>query len=309
MYKYLNTNLALVTAVNEKTNTASFYLLDGVSGKVLHATTQSGVDTTQPIASAMSENWFAYSFWGDVVSNESSAKEYQLVISELYESPFPNDRGPLDSASNYSSLHSSMESPPLPHVISQAFMIPEPISHMTVTQTRQGITTRQLLCTLPSSNSIVGIPRPVLDPRRPVDRDATAAEAEEGLFRYAPYLDFDGKWYLSHARDVAGIKEVLSRPTLLESTSLIFAFGSDIYGTRATPSQAFDVLGKSFSKLQLVLTVVALGVGVAILAPMVRFSNPSLAILDSFADPFVQSRLGESRSMLCGRQHRLSWFI
>ncbi|KAJ5775222.1 uncharacterized protein N7511_000233 [Penicillium nucicola] len=270
LYKYLNTNLALVTAVNDKTSTASFYLLDGVSGKVLHATTQSGVDTTQPIASAMSENWFAFSFWGDVDANESSAKGYQLVISELYESPFPNDRGPLDSAGNYSSLHSSVESPPLPHVISQAFMIPEPISHMTVTQTRQGITTRQLLCTLPSSNSIVGIPRPVLDPRRPVDRDATAAETEEGLFRYAPYFDFDGKWYLSHARDVAGIKQVLSRPTLLESTSLIFAFGSDIYGTRATPSQAFDVLGKSFSKLQLVLTVVALSIGVAILAPMTR---------------------------------------
>ncbi|WP_249872913.1 EMC1 family protein, partial [Oceanobacillus saliphilus] len=92
-------------------------------------------------------------------------------------------------------------------------------------------------------NSIVGIPRPALDPRRPVDRDPTTAEAEEGLFRYAPYLDFDGKWYLSHTRDVAGIKAVLSGPTLLESTSLIFAYGSDIYGTRATPSQAFDILG------------------------------------------------------------------
>ncbi|KAJ5442831.1 hypothetical protein N7445_004582 [Penicillium cf. griseofulvum] len=266
LYKYLNPNLALVTAVNEQTHTASFYLLDGVSGKVLHATTQGGVDSTQPIASVMSENWFAYSFWGDVTGSESSAKGYQLVISELYESPFPNDRGPLDSAANYSSTATL----PLPHVISQAFMIPEPISHMAVTQTRQGITTRQLLCTLPSSNSIVGIPRPVLDPRRPVDRDPTAAEAEEGLYRYAPYLDFDGKWYLSHTRDVAGIKAVLSRPTLLESTSLIFAYGSDIYGTRATPSQAFDILGKSFSKLQLVLTVVALGVGVTVLAPMTR---------------------------------------
>ncbi|KGO50299.1 ER membrane protein complex subunit 1 [Penicillium expansum] len=266
LYKYLNPNLAVVTAVNEQTHTASFYLLDGVSGKVLHATTQAGVDSTQPIASVMSENWFAYSFWGDVDGSETSAKGYQLVISELYESPLPNDRGVLDSATNYSSTATL----PLPHVISQAFMIPESISHMAVTQTRQGITTRQLLCTLPSSNSIVGIPRPVLDPRRPVDRDPTTAEAEEGLFRYAPYLDFDGKWYLSHTRDVAGIKAVLSRPTLLESTSLIFAYGSDIYGTRATPSQAFDILGKSFSKLQLVLTVVALGAGVAVLAPMTR---------------------------------------
>ncbi|KAJ5602610.1 hypothetical protein N7537_005566 [Penicillium hordei] len=266
LYKYLNPNLALVTAVNEQTHTASFYLLDGVSGKVLHAVTQAGVDSKQPIPSVMSENWFAYSFWGDVDGSESFAKGYQLVISELYESPFPNDRGVLDSATNYSSTATL----PLPHVISQAFMIPESISHMAVTQTRQGITTRQLLCTLPSSNSIVGIPRPVLDPRRPVDRDPTTAETEEGLFRYAPYLDFDGKWYLSHTRDVAGIKAVLSRPTLLESTSLIFAYGSDIYGTRATPSQAFDILGKSFSKLQLVLTVVALGAGVTVLAPMAR---------------------------------------
>jgi hypothetical protein len=300
LYKYLNPNLALVTAVNERANTASFYLLDGVSGKVLHATTQSGVDSTQPIASVISENWFAYSFWGDAAADESSAKGYQLVISELYESPLPNDRGSLDSASNYSSI----DTLPLPHVVSQAFIIPESISHMAVTQTRQGITTRQLLCSLPSSNSIVGIPRPVLDPRRPVDRDPTAAEAEEGLFRYTPYLEFEGKWYLSHARDVAGINAVLSCPTLLESTSLVLAYGSDIFGTRATPSQAFDILGKSFSKLQLVLTVVALGVGVAILAPMVCLHSFSFSVVIYpfiFANMFRDFRLGESKLMPCGR--------
>lgn len=271
LYKYLNQNLVLVTAVNEEEHTASFYLLDGVSGKVLYAATQAGVDSTQPIVSAISENWFTYSFFGDAVS-ESTAKGYQLVISELYESPIANDRGPLDAAGNYSSLHIGDDGLPLPHVISQSFIIPEPISHMAVTQTRQGITTRQLICTLPGINSIVAIPRPILDPRRPVNRDPTSAEAEEGLFRYVPFLEFDGKWFLTHSRDVSGIKTVLSQPTLLESTSLIFAFGGDIFGTRATPSQAFDVLGKSFSKLQLVLTVVALAFGVAFLAPMVRSS-------------------------------------
>lgn len=263
LYKYLNRNLALITAVGEKS--ASFYLLDGVSGKILHASTQTGVDTTQPIASAMSENWFAYSFWGDV-SDPSDAKGYQLVVSELYESPIPNDRGPLGSASNYSSIHDVI---PEPHVVSQSFVISEPISHMAVTQTRQGITTRQLLCTLPASNAIVGIPRYVLDPRRPVGRDPSSNEIEEGLFKYNPFLEFDGRWYLTHTREVAGISTVLSSPTLLESTSLVFAFGGDIFATRATPSQAFDVLGKSFSKLQLLLTVVALAVGVAILRPMV----------------------------------------
>ncbi|PYI06144.1 DUF1620-domain-containing protein [Aspergillus sclerotiicarbonarius CBS 121057] len=263
LYKYLSPNLALITAVGE--SSATFYLLDAISGKILHTSTHQGVDPTQPISSVISENWFAYSFWADAV-DPSSSKGYQLVVSELYESPIPNDRGPLDSASNYSSISDL----PLPHVISQAFMIPEPISHMAVTQTRQGITVRQLLCTLPSSNSIIGIPRPVLDPRRPIGRDPTSTEAEEGLFKYSPFLEFEGKWYLSHSRDVSGIKTVLSTPTLLESTSLIFAFGGDIFSTRATPSQAFDVLGKGFSKLQLVMTIVALTAGVIILAPMVR---------------------------------------
>lgn len=272
LYKYLNPNLALITAVTD--TMAVFYLIDAVSGQVLHTSTQTGVDTTQEISSVISENWIAYSFYSDV-TDTSDAKGYKLVVSELYESLIPNDRGPLDSATNYSSIHDA--GVPLPHVVSQSFVIPEPISHMAVTQTRQGITTHQLLCTLPESGSIIGIPRAVLDPRRPIDRDPTPSEAEEGLFRYNPVLDFDARWYLTHAREVLGIKSVMSTATLLESSSLIFAYGGDIFGTRVAPSQTFDILGKGFSKLQLLATVLALGVGVAILAPMVSSLSPSLS--------------------------------
>lgn len=274
LYKYLNPNLALITAVGD--NSASFYLLDAVSGTVLHSSIQENVDTSQPIASTISENWFAYSFFGDSI-DASEAKGHQLVISELYESFIPNDRGPLNSATNYSTLH-DVDAPAPPHVIAQSFVIPEPISHMAVTQTRQGITTRQLLCTLPSSNSIIGIPRQILDPRRPVNRDPSSTEAEEGLFKYNPFLEFDGRWFLTHSRDVAGINNVLVKDTLLESTGLVIAFGGDVYGTRVMPSQAFDVLGKGFSKIQLVLTVVALGIGVTVLAPIVSLFLSSLLL-------------------------------
>ena len=303
LYKYINPNLALITAVGDKS--ATFYLLDAISGTILHSTTQNDVDTTQPIASAISENWFSYSFWGEA-EDPSNAKGYQLVISELYESPFPNDRGTLGSAPNYSAIHDT-NAPSLPHVISQAFVIAEPISHMAVTQTRQGITTRQLLCVLPASNAIVGIPRYVLDPRRPIDRDPTATELEEGLIKYAPALEFDGRWFLTHVRDVRGINSVLASSTLLESTGLVFAFGGDIFGSRVAPSQAFDVLGKGFSKIQLVLTVLALGVGVVILSPIVSFpplplssSRPLLCVwyIICMAN---WTRHGESRSTRFGR--------
>ncbi|EEA23915.1 conserved hypothetical protein [Talaromyces marneffei ATCC 18224] len=266
LYKYLNQNLALITSIGP--NIATFYLLDSVSGQVLHSSMHTGVDVTQPITSIISENWFAYSLWADL-SNESESKGYQLIVSELYESPLPNDRGPLGAAANYSSLDGT-DTYPKPYVVSQAFIIPEPISHLAVTQTRQGITIRQLLCTLPESNAIVGIPHHVLDPRRPVGRDPTPAEVEEGLFKYSPNLEFDGRWYITHSRDVAGIRAVIVSPTLLESTGLVFAFGGDVFGSRVAPSQAFDILGRSFAKLQLLGTVVALAVGVWFLAPIAR---------------------------------------
>ncbi len=264
LYKYLSPNLALLTATS--TNALTVYLIEAVTGAILHTTTHTGIDPDIPVASTISENWFAYSFYGEDTS--SSTKSYQLIIAELYESDIPNDRGQLGPKTNYSSFDASVSS--RPHVVSQAFTISEPIRHMSVTQTGQGITMRQLLCSLPNSNAILGIPRHILNPRRPVDRAATALEAEEGLFQYSPILDLDPKMYLTHSREVMGIKKIMSSPSLLESTTLVFVFGHDIFGTRVSPSMAFDVLGKGFNKVTLLLTVVALAAGVGALAPMVR---------------------------------------
>jgi outer membrane protein assembly factor BamB len=274
LYKYLNPNTVLVTTASDAASTASFYLLDSVSGEVLYSSTHDSVDTTQPITSLLTENWFVYSLWGDVANDSTSlpaAKGYQLVVSELFESSLSNDRGPLGASANYSSLKPS-DTPSnelaLPHVISQAFIIPEAISHMSVTQTRQGITTRQLLATLTSSHSIVAIPRNLLDPRRPVGRDPTPGEMEEGLIKYNAVLEFDPKMIITHKREVMAVKDVITSPALLESTSLVFAYGVDVFGTRLTPSMAFDILGKDFNRLTLVVTVTALTLGVGVLAPM-----------------------------------------
>jgi outer membrane protein assembly factor BamB len=275
LYKYLNPNIVLVATVSEAASTASFYLLDSVSGEVLYSATHDSVDTTQPITSLLTENWFVYSLWGDVATDSTSfpaAKGYQLVVSELFESSLSNDRGPLGASANFSSLKPSdtpSDEPALPHVITQTFIIPEAISHMAVTQTRQGITTRQLLGTLASSNSIVAIPRNLIDPRRPVGRDPTPGDMEEGLIKYSPVLEFDPKMTITHKREVMGIKNVITSQALLESTSLVFAYGVDVFGTKLTPSLAFDILGKDFNRLALVATVTALTIGVGVLAPMV----------------------------------------
>lgn len=286
LYKYLNPNILLITATRRETSTATFYVVDSTSGVVLYSTTHSGIDTDKSVVSTISENWFVYSFYsesraltqGTTNLDQKMLKGYQLVVSELYESAYPNDRGSLGSSTNSSSVLPVKEKVQgtldTPHVISQTFLIPGPISSISVTSTLQGITTRSLLCVLPDLNAIISISRAFLEPRRPVGRDPTAAEMEEGLFRYSPLFDFEPKWMLNHKREIMEASDVITSPSLLESTSLVFAFGEiDLFGTRISPIGAFDILGKGFSKLQLVLTVLALTVGTTVVAPFVSSSS------------------------------------
>ena len=286
LYKYLNANLLLITTVDAQVSTATFYVLDATSGAVIYSLSHPGIDKTQPIVSAISENWFSYSLYSEAlaVSRDTSQpdnqklKGYQLVISEFYESPHPNDRGPLGSFPNSSSIYPTAAeeddtSATTPHVIVQSYLLPGPVSSMSVTSTLQGITTRALLCVLPELNSLISISRAFIDVRRPVGRDPTAPEAEEGLFRYSPILDFEPKWILNHKRDIISISNIITSPSLLESTSLVFAFGKlDLFGTRISPIGSFDILGKGFSKLQLILTVLVLAVGTTFVAPFVSVS-------------------------------------
>ncbi|KAL8786695.1 MAG: hypothetical protein Q9213_002630 [Squamulea squamosa] len=283
LYKFLSPNLLVIGTVTMDTSLASFYVLDSISGSIIHSQTHPNVDVNQPIVSVLSENWFAYSIFSAFPDNAADtgaeshgfAQGHQLVVSELFESSLPNDRGALGSASNSSSLHPFAvdgDGPTnSPYVVTQTYLIPAAISYMTVSSTLQGITPRSLLCVVPSLNSLIAIPRAFIDPRRPVGRDATAAEMEEGLFRHNAVLDFDPKWALNHQREVLGVNKVITTPSLLESTSLVFAFGSlDMFGTRIAPIGGFDMLGKGFNKIQLIGTVAALAVGTGLLAPMAR---------------------------------------
>ena len=293
MYKYLSPNLLVVTTVEKTSSKAAIYILDSISGEILHVSRHLGVDTTRPIVAITAENWIAYTLTFNPSLSEGSSppdalKGPHLIFSELFDSSLANDRGPLGSASNYSALRGPDSTLSPPYVISQAYLLPGHISHLSTTSTLQSITPRSLLAILPHLNGILSIPRTVIDPRRPVGRDPTPAEAEEGLFRYSPNLDFEPKWMITHGRDVTGLTDVISTPSKLESTSLVFAYGNlDIFGTRVAPIGGFDILGKGFSRVQLVLTVVGLAVGTGALAPMVsRFFPfpPLLEVMDPLSN-------------------------
>jgi hypothetical protein len=281
-YKYLNPNTLLVAAVDRDENTLTTYLLDSVSGQVLTSATYEGVDSTKPIECAMSENWFVCTFFGQYTLRDGSnrsLKGYQIAVTDLFESEVSNDRGPLGDAENFfaSGPVDTPSGPALPSAVSQSWILSSPLERLAVTQTRQGITRRQLLAYLPESRSVIGIAREIIDPRRPVGRDPTKEEMEaEGLPRYTPQLELDPRAVVSHIRDVLGVREILAVPAVVESTSLVLAYGVDVFASRVAPSQRFDVLGKEFSKTSLLGTVGALAIGDWALRPLVSFL-PSLS--------------------------------
>ncbi|KAL7793724.1 hypothetical protein V8C37DRAFT_401804 [Trichoderma ceciliae] len=275
-YKYLNPNIVVVAAIDNAASALSVHLLDTVSGQLLASQAYDGVDGDKDISCTLSENWYGCAFFGQYTLNDGTNRDikgYQIVVSDLYESPSPNDRGPLGDAETFSPLD-PVDTPtgvPLPWVVSQTWIISEPLTNLTVTQTRQGISNRQLLAYLPESHAILGITRHGIDPRRPVGRDPSATEIEaEGLMKYTPAIQIDGRNLLTHERDVVGVRGIVATPAVVESTSLVVAYGIDIFGSQIAPSGTFDILGKGFNKITLLATVLALTWGVVILAPMVR---------------------------------------
>jgi outer membrane protein assembly factor BamB len=291
-YKYLNPNTMVVATADTTAQTLTVVLLDTVSGEILSSSTHTGVDTAKGVHCALAENFFLCTFYGQYVLRDAPSAQalrgYQIVVSDLYESDIPDDRGALGDSANYSSLHPVDQATTsggllLPSVVSQSYLVTSPLAALAVTQTRQGISSRTLLAYLPQDQGIVSLPRMVLEPRRPVGRDPTPQEAEEGLIRYAPVLEIDPMHVVTHERQVLGVTTILTAPTLLESTVLVTAFGIDVFGTRVAPSLTFDYLGRGFNKLSLVATVLALGAGVMVLGPVVSlmsysFRDPQLAV-------------------------------
>lgn len=63
---------------------------------------------------------------------------------------------------------------------------------------------------------------------------------------------------MTHALRVEGLRGIISVPAKLESTTLVFAYGADLFLTRLAPSKTYDSLTEDFSYALLLLTIVAL---------------------------------------------------
>lgn len=67
-----------------------------------------------------------------------------------------------------------------------------------------------------------------------------------------------------------GVERIISSPSDLESTSIVFAYGTDLFYSHTSPSMNFDILSSDFSKIGLIATVAALVVGILVSGRIVK---------------------------------------
>ncbi|ESO01112.1 hypothetical protein HELRODRAFT_82224, partial [Helobdella robusta] len=233
LYKYLNPNLIVVVTEGEdaeqketlQKGVFSVHLIDGVTGDLIfHCVHRKA---RGPVNLIHSENWIVYSYWNQ------KHRRNELAVLELYEGERQSN------ASAFSSLHH----PPQPIVMRQAYIFPSHITTLGVSMTEKGLTNKEILFAM-ESGSILGLPKVFIDPRRP---EVVSPESrEEGLIPYMPELPKPADRIINYYQLVHDIRHIKTAPSGLESTSLVFCFGLDLFFTRVTPSKMFDVLKEDF---------------------------------------------------------------
>ncbi|KAI0270649.1 DUF1620-domain-containing protein [Gloeopeniophorella convolvens] len=261
LYKYLNPHLFAVTTASPAA--CGVYVVDGAKGSIVYhasiAAAKSGGKCD--LQAAFVENWLVYVYWDEEYQWVGQAKGRRLVSVELYEGSQPDDRTKSSELSAYSNKTLAVST------VEQAYVFPHAITAITTTSTKFGVSMKDIIVAN-ANGQIQSFPHIMLNPRRPKTKP-TAEEQEEWLVQYDPLLPDDPTRVLSHNYHVANVRRILTAPALLESTSLVFAYGLDLFCTRVTPSGTFDVLSETFNKVQLVFTIGGLVAAIAVTKPMV----------------------------------------
>ncbi|WVW78933.1 hypothetical protein I302_100896 [Kwoniella bestiolae CBS 10118] len=260
LYKYLNPHLQIISTFMPSTKGVSstsldgvgrVYVLDSTNGRVVYQTEIDGVVGRGGIKVGMVENWLVFS-WLD-------QRGWKIASTELYEDT--EKKGVTPSQSTFEDVAIT--------AISQSYILPSEVKAIGFTTSKAGITTREVII-INCKNQIATIHRRLLDPRRPVGKPSSR-DKEEMLIPYEALVPMDPKKVISHKYEVIGVKSLLTSPALVESTSVLFAYGLDLFLTRGiTPSGTFDILSDTFNKAQLLLTLGALSIGILVAGPAVK---------------------------------------
>ncbi|XP_028754727.1 L-gulonolactone oxidase 3 [Neltuma alba] len=225
------------------------YIIDTVTGRILHRMTHQGCQG--PVHAVFSENWVVYHYFN------LRAHRYEMSVVEVYDQSRADNKDVWKLILGKHNLTSPVSSYSRPEVIakSQSYFFTHSVKAMEVTSTVKGITSQQLLIGT-IGDQVLALDKRYLDPRRTVN--PSQAEKEEGIIPLTDSLPIISQSYITHSLKVEGLRRIITVPAKLESTSLVFAYGVDLFFTRIAPSRTYDSLTEDFNYALLLITIVAL---------------------------------------------------
>lgn len=290
MYKWLNPHARLVVTHDEHAAMARAYVIDTVSGEVVHEVALPHVVPDHGVKATFAENWITIHYstsaaaegsdkqpaappipnavpnlsWQD---DRGAGKTRRLVSIELYEPAAPTNASVSSFGQDAPAGAVVPRARPVAHM--RSFLLPYAVRALGTSRTALGVATRTLVVVTDRENVVV-IPRRMLDPLRTTGRPPPA-DAAVGIMAYAPEIPDELSWRVSPRElRIMGLDTVTAAPSLLESTSMVLATGVDWFYTSVSPSGQFDRLQASFNKTQLVLTIAVLFIAIAATRPLMR---------------------------------------
>jgi hypothetical protein len=157
-----------------------------------------------------------------------------------------------------------------PLVFSKSYITQRSFDAMQITLTEKGISAKDVIVAC-QYGVLVEIPWVLIDSRRPVKM--TEVDREENLIPYMPEIPLNFEFSLNYYNYVYNIRGITTAPSGLESTSLVFAYGLDIFFTRVFPSKTFDMLREDFDYFFITVLVFGLLVGTFLAKKLASSSN------------------------------------
>jgi ER membrane protein complex subunit 1, C-terminal len=123
------------------------------------------------------------------------------------------------------------------------------------------------LLLITDSNDVYNLDRLLISTRRPsksyfenVDADKDNSHFSASLKAYEYFLPFNSLNVLNADWKLNDMKSIIVDESKFESTSLVFAYGSDLFFARVSPDGNYDRLDENFNYPFLVLLVIGMSV-------------------------------------------------
>ncbi|XGW09178.1 hypothetical protein V3C99_011465 [Haemonchus contortus] len=256
-YKYANPNLVAIATLDKIHQYLSIFLIDVVSGQMVHSARLA--KATAPVHLVHCEHWIAYSYWSE------KGRRTEIGVLELYEGSEQSNKDYFDSLSPTRTA---------PQVVTQSFIYAQGIQAMAVSETEKGLTTRSLLMALPMGG-IHEVTRKLLDATRPLE--LTQEMREEMMIPYIPEIPIATEDMVNYNQTVHNVRGIKTASSGLESTSLMMAYGIDVFFTRLHPSGTFDILKDDFDHVLISIVLFGLIAGSIISKKLARNNALSAA--------------------------------